>query len=204
MSTLGRVLNMIMRGTMIKRHRTLSMLTKSHYLPGTRAELLGTLEEWAADEGEQASILILSGAAGTGKSTIAHELARRLDVKGHLGASFFFVRGDADLSCIAYVFPTIAYQLALSQPHMHSHIIDACRDPSFRTQDHDIEHQLDHGIIYPLSSVSEHPYSVVVIVDALDECTDPELERIPRMLHLLGKRLRLLAYPLACLAYDAS
>ncbi|PCH42031.1 hypothetical protein WOLCODRAFT_101441, partial [Wolfiporia cocos MD-104 SS10] len=174
-------------------------VAKSGYLPGTRAEVLKTLENWATDEGQQASIFILSGAAGTGKSTIAHELARRLDRKRRLGASFFFVRGDADLSCISYVFPTIAYQLARSQPHMRSNIIGACRNPSFRTQDHDVAHQLDHGIIIPLKSVSEHPYPVVVIVDALDECTDPELERIPRMLHLLANGLRSLAYPLRVL-----
>ncbi|PCH41987.1 hypothetical protein WOLCODRAFT_119776, partial [Wolfiporia cocos MD-104 SS10] len=174
-------------------------VAKSGYLPGTRAEVLETLEDWATDGGQQASIFILSGAAGTGKSTIAHELAKRLDEKGRLGASFFFVRGDANLSCIAYVFPTIAYQLARSQPHMRSHIINACRNPSFRTQNHDIEHQLDHGIIIPLKSVSEHPYPVVVIVDALDECTDPELERIPRILHLLANRLCSLAYPLRVL-----
>ncbi|PCH38551.1 hypothetical protein WOLCODRAFT_64438, partial [Wolfiporia cocos MD-104 SS10] len=174
-------------------------VAKSGYLPGTRVEVLQMLEDWATDEGQQASIFILSGAAGTGKSTIAYELAKRLDDKGLLGASFFFVRGDADLSSIAYVFPTIAYQLAQSQPHMRSHIIRACRDPSFHTHVHDIEHQLDHGIINPLKSVSEHPYPVVVIVDALDECTDPELERIPGMLHLLANRLRSLAYPLRVL-----
>ncbi|PCH38560.1 hypothetical protein WOLCODRAFT_66591 [Wolfiporia cocos MD-104 SS10] len=169
-------------------------VAKSGYLPGTRVEVLQTLEDWATDEGQQASIFILSSAAGTGKSTIAHELTRRLDKKGRLGASFFFVRGDADLSCISYVFPTIAHQLARFQPYMRSNIIDACRNPSFRTQDHDIEHQLDHGIINPLASVSEHPYPVVVIVDALDEFTDPELERIHRMLYLLANRMRSLAY----------
>ncbi|PCH41993.1 hypothetical protein WOLCODRAFT_58010, partial [Wolfiporia cocos MD-104 SS10] len=174
-------------------------VAKSGYLPGTRVGVLETLKEWATDERTQASIFILSGAAGTGKSTIAHELAKRLDEKGRLGASFFFVRGDADLSCVSYVFPTIAYQLARSQSYMRSHIIDACRNPSFRTQDHDIEHQLDHGIIIPLKSVSEHPYPVVVIVDALDESIDPELERIPRMLHLLANRLRSLAHPLRVL-----
>ncbi|OBZ67565.1 hypothetical protein A0H81_12092 [Grifola frondosa] len=40
-------------------------------------------------------LYILSGASGTGKSTIAYEVAKRLEAQGLLGASFFFARAGS-------------------------------------------------------------------------------------------------------------
>ncbi|PCH41976.1 WD40 repeat-like protein [Wolfiporia cocos MD-104 SS10] len=174
-------------------------VAKSGYLPGTRIGILDDLEHWATDEKQHTPIYILSGAAGTGKSTIAYEMAKRLDAMGRLGASFFFVRGDADLSSTACVFSSIAYQLALSQPHLRPFIVEACRTSSLRTTVHDMVHQLDSYIVRPLTAASERPHPVLVIIDALDECTDPELERIPRMLYLLFDRLHSVKYPLRVL-----
>jgi hypothetical protein len=50
--------------------------------------------------------------AGTGKSTIARTIARKLDNKGRLGASFFFSKGYGDLGRAAKFFTIIAFQLA--------------------------------------------------------------------------------------------
>jgi len=47
--------------------------------------------------------------AGTGKSTIARTVARKLDDKGRLGASFFFSKGHGDLDYAAKLFTTIAF-----------------------------------------------------------------------------------------------
>ena len=66
-------------------------------LEGTRVDLLKEIEGWSANPGDRC-IFWLNGMAGTGKSTIARTVARKLDTKGCLGASFFFSRDSVDLN----------------------------------------------------------------------------------------------------------
>ncbi|PCH41981.1 hypothetical protein WOLCODRAFT_73209, partial [Wolfiporia cocos MD-104 SS10] len=172
---------------------------KSGYLLGTRTELLSELEHWATAE-DQPCIFILSGAAGMGKSTVAFELARRLDRTGRLGASFFFVRGDADLSSTTYVIPTIAYQLARSQTLLRPRIIECAHAHVSRLSLQNMEMQIQDLIVDPLADIIlDHCDPVVIIIDALDECTDQALERIPRLLYLLLRGIRDLHIPIRVL-----
>ncbi|PCH38828.1 WD40 repeat-like protein [Wolfiporia cocos MD-104 SS10] len=169
---------------------------KNAFLPGTRDDLLSELEAWAKDASAQPSFFILSGIAGTGKSTIAYELARRLDAEKRLGASFFFVRGDADLSSMDYVIPTIAYQLAYSQPAFYAPVIEGTRHHLMRGRQQDMDFQVNDLCIEPLSQVQSNHAPVVIILDALDECTDLAQEHIPRLLYLLLRGVRRLPFPL--------
>ncbi|PCH38717.1 hypothetical protein WOLCODRAFT_149656 [Wolfiporia cocos MD-104 SS10] len=173
---------------------------KNGYLETTRRGLLEDIEQWAMSEDpKQPPFFVLTGVAGAGKSTLAYEVAKRLENKNRLGASFFFVRGDADLSSTRFVFPTIAYQLAFSRPAFYSPIVQACRKHLTHGSLQDLEHQLNDLIIEPLRRIpASHPATTIVI-DALDECTDEALERIPRLLHLLLQRIHILPFPLRVL-----
>ncbi|PCH41984.1 hypothetical protein WOLCODRAFT_119773, partial [Wolfiporia cocos MD-104 SS10] len=168
---------------------------KNGYLPGTRMDLLTTLERWATAP-EQPCIFVLSGAAGTGKSTVAYEFAKRLDGIGRLGASFFFVRGDANLSCTTYVIPTIAYQLARSQVAIRACVVEHVRSHLSRGDLQSMEAQVQDLIARPLSVATADCNPVVIIIDALDECMDQALERIPRLLYLLLRGIRDLHIPI--------
>lgn len=101
--------------------------SKSGYLGGTREALLKEIDEWAKGTCSTLHhrIYVLSGAAGTGKSTIACEVAKRLERDGVLGASFFFVRGSNDLATTRLIFTTIAYQLSSYQPATTRDIVHA-------------------------------------------------------------------------------
>src|SRR4051812_24634096 len=68
---------------------------ESECLPGTRTGLLDHIAKWVGDP-QGKCIFWLNGMAGTGKSTISRTVARSLIVKGQLGASFFFKRGEGD------------------------------------------------------------------------------------------------------------
>ncbi|KAH2487262.1 hypothetical protein KXV73_009263 [Aspergillus fumigatus] len=81
-------------------------------LPGTRTELLLKVMEWAISP-SQKSIFWLKGMAGTGKSTISWTVARSLKDTNHLGASFFFKRGEGDRGNAKKFFPTLTRQLML-------------------------------------------------------------------------------------------
>ena len=58
-------------------------------LRGARVALLDEIERWANDLNGP-PIFWLNGIAGTGRSTIAHTVAKRCVAKGTLGASFFY------------------------------------------------------------------------------------------------------------------
>ena len=68
------------------------------------------------------------GEAGTGKSTIASQFAKRFEGRGPLGASFFFTRGVQYLNSPRKFFSTVASQLARSQSALRIPVINAARE----------------------------------------------------------------------------
>ncbi|KAI5855157.1 WD40-repeat-containing domain protein [Tricharina praecox] len=99
--------------------------------------------------------------AGTGKSTIARTVARKWADEKRLGASFFFSRGHGDLSHASKLSATIAYQLPCAQPELAAGLLKVLRE------------QWKHLILEPLSQMSggsPQLQSVIIVVDALDEC----------------------------------
>lgn len=140
-------------------------------LSDTRVELLDQIMGWA-NSSHAASIFWLNGMAGTGKSTISRTIARSFADTGHLGASFFFKRGEGDRGSAAKLFTTIAAQLATKQPAIAPYIknvVDA--DPTIT--DRGLKDQFDKLILQPLSAVPSNARKaecIVIVIDALDEC----------------------------------
>src|SRR6266702_2526930 len=62
-------------------------------LTGTRTAFLDFVVDWVNDPASERS-LVLFGQAGTGKSSIAHEIARRFDKMHRLTSSFIFLRKE--------------------------------------------------------------------------------------------------------------
>ncbi|OCK75650.1 HET-domain-containing protein [Lepidopterella palustris CBS 459.81] len=122
----------------------------------------------------------------TGKSTIARTVARNYFDKKRLGASFFFSQGDGDVGHAGKFFTTISKQLANSIPTLHEHVCDAIKvqgdiaNLSF----HD---QWRHLVLGPLSKLTSDlcPPTIIVVIDALDECDDENNIRI--LLYLLAE-----------------
>jgi len=79
-------------------------------LPGTRTTLLNELLDWVRSDSQP--IFWLSGAAGTGKSSVANTLAEKLDELKLLGAFFRFSRSITGITP-KELFGSIAFQLAL-------------------------------------------------------------------------------------------
>ena len=66
--------------------------------------------------------------AGTGKSTISRTVARSLKDTNHLGASFFFKRGEGDRGNTKKCFPTLTRQLILRISELRSGVYKALHD----------------------------------------------------------------------------
>ncbi|KAK6350166.1 hypothetical protein TWF696_006410 [Orbilia brochopaga] len=157
---------------------------ESECLPGTRVDLLNQITEWA-DDPEGKSMFWLVGRAGTGKSTISRTVARFLQGKGWLGASFFFKRGEADRSRSALLFTTIAHQLAAHSRYLAFYIQRALQeDPDISRKA--LKEQFDKLVLQPLLEIkpASRRARLVLLIDALDECDQKEDVKV--IIHLLG------------------
>lgn len=110
--------------------------------------------------------------AGTGKTAIAYSICTELEQKSQLGASFFCSRAMVECQDVNRIVPTIAYQLA---QHSNSFRSSLCRvlgeEPNIGQ--HDIIRQFERLIRKPLLETGNVlPNNLVVVIDALDECSD--------------------------------
>ncbi|KAG8920783.1 hypothetical protein FRC02_000699 [Tulasnella sp. 418] len=154
-------------------------------MPSTRAEILGRISRWVSDSARR-PMFWLVGRPGVGKSTIARTVARDLDDKGLLGASFFFSHEEENRRTLRFLFPSIAYQLAHAVPAFRKEIASAADpDVSYST----LRIQLEKLIVNPLkASTNRRRSPVVVILDGLDECTN--VNHVIEMIILLSSALQ--------------
>ncbi|EWG38467.1 hypothetical protein FVEG_14893 [Fusarium verticillioides 7600] len=138
---------------------------------GTQTRARQYICDWI-DKGEEPLLWIYSQ-AGTGKSTLARTMARYLTETGQIAAGYFFKRGDKDRNLASRVFPTIANQFVSTIPHYESYLrqsVNACENMDFESMH--FKKQLEVLIKAPLSQVDPVPCTKVIIIDALDECSD--------------------------------
>ncbi|OQD86922.1 hypothetical protein PENSOL_c082G07194 [Penicillium solitum] len=158
-------------------------------LQGTRVELLRQIMEWATSPCQK-SVFWLNGMAGTGKSTISRTVAKSLKNNNHLGASFFFKRGEGDRGNAKKFFPTLIKQLMLRRSELSSGVQKALRDdPDIASKW--LGEQFDKLLLKPLlelDQLGQQPQNAVIVIDALDECEhDQDIRNILRLLPLLQK-----------------
>ncbi|KAF5377095.1 hypothetical protein D9615_010547 [Tricholomella constricta] len=114
-------------------------------LSGTREKLLSEILSWAQSDSSP-SVLWLSGAAGTGKSSVAGSVAALLKSENILGAFVGFRRDIAVDDTPSHLLGSIACQIAFFH-----------------------EDQARELVVQPLLSSVALP-RVVIVIDALDEC----------------------------------
>ena len=130
---------------------------------------------------QNAAILWLYGAAGAGKSVIAHDIAQRCDLQKLLIASFFFSRSNPTRSTAKPLIATIAYEMWRNIPCTQEKIVGMIeQDPLIFTRS--LEAQVAHLIIEPLLEPLEAGYfnaptsRRLIIIDGLDECGTPVVQ----------------------------
>lgn len=146
---------------------------RKHCLVGTRIDALSEIMDWANGilaGSKSQRILLLTGLAGSGKSTIAHTIASRFDAIGRLGASFAFSRRDESRR-IGQLFPHIARLLAglgvavrKALATVISHKEELLTVTDLRVQ----FEQLLVGVLKGLTIVGP----IVIVIDAIDEASD--------------------------------
>ncbi|KAJ7191429.1 WD40 repeat-like protein, partial [Mycena pura] len=175
-----RTLESLEQSDVLKRLNPVDMNAASRALclPGTRNKILDSISEWVTVPSHSGNILWLAGVAGTGKSTIATTISESLRGLERLGAFLFFDRNDLARSHPDGVIRTIAYSLALSNPHIAAAISTVIqRDPAVVNAP--LPTQFETLLLQPLQSV-EHLIQgpILIILDALDECGEPSSRNV--------------------------
>lgn len=158
-------------------------------LPDTRTTILSQITDWAnSTGGDVPRVLWLSGPAGTGKSTIAHTIAKWFKDAGGLGSCYCFDRQEQADHRHQKIFSTIARDLAGRDPELKRALADAIEDDGSLKKTTDIIQQWDELLMKPLGKLSEITIGpVVIVIDALDESGGVEIRR--RILHILAGKL---------------
>jgi hypothetical protein len=156
---------------------------KNCCMPDTRADVIESLVSFALSEDTSPRLFLLSGVAGSGKSSVSTSVSNSLHQRGLLSGSFFFKRDIERLRIPANLVHTVAYSIALQYKPYMDVLIDVLKsNPTI--EDVALSIQFDALLRKPLRGISDlsstaitHPLSkppsVTFIIDALDECDDP-------------------------------
>ncbi|KAN0076754.1 hypothetical protein V8E55_010609 [Tylopilus felleus] len=141
-------------------------------LPGTRETLLADICDILNNPDEDAPrVCLLTGVAGSGKSAIAHSIARLYDDQGRLGSSYCFSRTDVARRNATNIFSTIARDLSDHDPQYKSALWGVVKDNrALRTSESPME-QAEKLIIGPRKELDAIG-PLVIVIDAVDESGD--------------------------------
>jgi hypothetical protein len=140
-------------------------------LMGTRVAFLDFIINWVNNPASERG-LVLFGQAGTGKSSIAHEVARLFDKMHRLTTSFIFIRREQSVRKAYHLFTTIARDLADRYPSFKIALGNVVKDnTALRVGTRDYHTLFEYLILEPLKDL--HIVGpILVVIDALDESGD--------------------------------
>ncbi|QRV96187.1 WD repeat-containing protein [Ceratobasidium sp. AG-Ba] len=164
----------------VYRSREAHSLRRRECTDNTRVDVLDGLHAWTRDP-DGPRIYWLNGMAGTGKTTVAYSLCKRLEKEGELAASFFCSRQLPDCRNPTLILPSVAYQLATFSPVLRREISNALsQEPDVDKQE--LSRQFDVLIAGPLRKARDSlPHELVIVIDALDECKDTQTAVSPTL-----------------------
>jgi energy-coupling factor transporter ATP-binding protein EcfA2 len=135
-------------------------------IPGRYLEFV---VDWANDMRSEQKMLWIHGLAGSGKSTLSTTIANIFRDSGQLGAFLFFDRDVIERSDPTTVIRTLAHQLGMSDPRIGAAIRTAIeRNPNMLMSP--LPRQFQKLILEPISQSQPLTSTIVIVIDALDEC----------------------------------
>ncbi|KAF8509646.1 quinon protein alcohol dehydrogenase-like superfamily [Hysterangium stoloniferum] len=137
-------------------------------LSGTRKSILAEITDWAKHpiDDNFPCIFFLHGVAGSGKSAIAHTIARQFHEDKRLGSSYCFDRNVSTLHG-GNLFTTISRDLADLDSAWKSCII--IKDGHTSQYTDAVKNQFEDLFLRPGQQI-HHIGPILIVIDALDEC----------------------------------
>jgi hypothetical protein len=147
-------------------------------MEGTRQPILEEVERWRLDP-TSPQILWLADVAGSGKSTVAKEMAEKWREQGCLAGKFFFSRDAEETRTPKLFFTTIAQQgLARLGPEVRS-IVAAGNSKLIDPVSAMLEEQCSAIFLAPLRMIH---VPTILALDALDECEPQACQHLLRII----------------------
>ena len=129
-------------------------------------------------ESSKSQIYALDGLAGIGKSTVARTVAQEAHGRGWLGASFLFSKSEDDRKTAKLFFSTIAFQLSEYSKEIALRVGEAL-EVNLDASGKQLQDQFRDLIIHPLQRCEKISKStILIVIDALDECDTQDAERL--------------------------
>ena len=139
-------------------------------LPGTRVTLLKEIYDILNNSDEAAPrVCLLTGVAGSGKSSVAHSVARLYDGQKRLASSYCFLSTDVERRNPQNLFSTIARDLCDHDPHYKAALWKTVEKNRALLMSTSPLEQLERFIVEPSRGLDSVGSQLVVIIDALDE-----------------------------------
>lgn len=153
------------------------------YLPSTRREVIKKIVTWADSHLINSHICWLYGSKGSGKSSIAQEIAESFEKKKRLAGSYFWSQHSAeDRRKSTQLSGTLAFQLASSVPKT-APLIEAAlvEEPGLLDPFVSIPTQLQRLVYDPIAKTAKPGFTTMalkgthlLVLDGIDECQDKE------------------------------
>ena len=160
------------------------------YHPGTRSKLLKELDDWIRSN---TPICWLTGAVGSGKTSIAQTLAKKCSEQKTLVANFFFDRNER--SGIEPLIPSLVYTMCISYYPAIPYVERVYRHEPSIFQDSAQDYQFRKLLLEVLSAILEEKPTksrpgimqsktrLVIVIDGIDRCSDErEMREFVKML----------------------
>ena len=137
-------------------------------LANTRVQILHDIRTWAEDTTTTNRVFWLNDQAGTGKSTVAKQIATDWKKAAKPVASFFFSVNAADTMSNSAFCPTIAATLANLRDFgsFRPTLAEALKQ-NLTVETYGFSEQFEELLFAPLQKTNE---PILIIIDALDEC----------------------------------
>jgi hypothetical protein len=138
-------------------------------LPGTREGVIQEICDILNDPAEDAPrVCLLTAVAGSGKSAVAHSIARLYDGQQRLGSSYCFLRSDVAKRNPQNVFSTISRDLSDHDPEFKSALWRVVKDNRALRTSVSPSEQVKQLLIGPSKSIDSIG-PLIIVVDAVDE-----------------------------------
>ncbi|KAF9552678.1 WD40 repeat-like protein, partial [Agrocybe pediades] len=137
----------------------------------TREQILDDLRTWVKDP-QGSKVFWMNGMAGTGKTTILYSFCEWLEESKRLAGNFFCSRASTSCRDLNNIVRSIAYQLAHYSPAFRSQL---CKILEEKQNPHtlNVGEQFKWVMAMPLENSKDAiPDGAVIVIDALDECSD--------------------------------
>ncbi|KAH0834198.1 hypothetical protein J3R83DRAFT_11510 [Lanmaoa asiatica] len=146
-------------------------------LPGTREYIIREICDILNNPDQDAPrVCLLTGVAGSGKSALAHSIARLYDGQERLGSSYCFLRSDVTRRNPQNFFSTIALDLSDHDPQYKAELCRIVKNNRSLRTSVSLSEQVKRLIIEP----SKYLHTIgplIIVVDALDESGDQSNRR---------------------------